>query len=59
MIEKVAHRPHQLLREHKTETINPSEFFVENRWEQSFEQKHNNLACEHGMLADLRENQAT
>lgn len=29
IIENVTHKPHQLLRDHNTETINSSEFFVE------------------------------
>lgn len=56
MIEKVIHKPQQLLRDHNTETINFSDFFVENGREQSFEQKDNYLAFEHRKLADLREN---
>lgn len=56
MIEIVVHKPQQLLRDHNTETINSSDFFVENGREQSFEQKDNYLASEHRKLADLREN---
>lgn len=39
MIEIVIHKPQQLLRDHNTETINSSDFFVENGQEQSFEQR--------------------
>ena len=56
MIEKVIHKPQQPLRDHNMETINSSDFFVENGREQSFEQKDIYLAFEHRKLADLREN---
>lgn len=55
MTEIVICKPQQLLRDHNMETISSSNFFVENGWEELFEQKDNYVASEHRKLADLRE----